>query len=123
MVGPNCCSDLLSYGRRMLLVSAGALLLLAPPWQVLAAGPAAAVTDSKPDLKTVVIPVEGMACISCAATVKRTIKSMDGVSHVEVNLALRTAQVTYTPEKLSPDRIVAAVNKLGYRAGPPKEIE
>jgi copper chaperone CopZ len=66
---------------------------------------------------------KGMVCVACAATVKRALKSIDGVSNVEVSLEKRTVQVTYAPDKLSPDRLVAAVNKAGYSAGAPKEVE
>jgi len=69
--------------------------------------------------KTVVVPVAGMSCVSCAAAIKRTVKDLNGVSEVEVSLAARTMRVTYTPDVISPDRIVAAVNALGYQAGKP----
>lgn len=69
--------------------------------------------------KIVVVPVAGMSCVSCAAAIKRTVKNLNGVSAVEVNLAGRSMRVTYTPEVISPDRIVAAVNALGYQAGRP----
>jgi copper chaperone CopZ len=85
--------------------------------------PALAAGASGTQVKTVVIPVEGMVCVACAATVKGALKSIAGVSHVEVNLEKRTAQVTYAPDKLSPDRLVEAINKRGYRAGVPKEVE
>jgi len=64
-----------------------------------------------------------MVCVACAATVRKTLKSLDGVSSVEVNLEKRIAQVTYAANKLSPDQFVAAVNKLGYRTGIPREVE
>ena len=123
MAGFNCCLYALSYARRILFVLVGAALLLGSPGYVLAAGPSSAVSESKPDLKTVIIPVEGMVCVACAATVKKTLKSLDGVFRVEVSLEKRTAQVTYAANKLSSDRIVAAVNKLGYKAGTPREVE
>jgi copper chaperone CopZ len=106
--------------RRFLLLAAGAIIVLALVGQGLSA---AAQRVAKSDLKTVVIPVEGMACIACAASVKRALKSIDGVSEVEVNLERRVARVTYAPAKVAPDRFVAAINKLGYRAGTPKEVE
>lgn len=73
------------------------------------------------DLKTVILPIEGMSCVACAARVKKTLTSIDGVSAVEVNLAERNARVRFAPAKLSPTRLVAAVDGLGYRAGPPAE--
>lgn len=71
------------------------------------------------DVRTVVIPVEGMSCSACAASVKKTLTAKDGVSKVEVNLAERTVRVRFDPDKISPDRLASAINDLGYRASPP----
>lgn len=109
--------------RRFLLLAAGAIIVLALVGQGPSAAAPAAQRVAKSDLKTVVIPVEGMACIACAASVKRALKAIDGVSAVEVNLGQRVARVTYAPAKVAPDRFVAAINELGYRAGTPKEVE
>jgi len=100
----------------MMVMAASTFLISVLPPALVAAAPAAQV-------KTVVIPVQGMVCVACAATVKRALKSVDGVSQVEVNLEKRAAQVTYAPDKVSPDRLVAAINKAGYTAGIPKEVE
>ena len=113
----------LSFFRRIALVLASVISLLSPTGYVFAAGAPTAATDSQPALKTVVVPVEGMACVVCAATVKKTVKSLAGVSRVEVSLEKRGAQVTYEPDKVSPDTIVAAINKLGYKAGSPREAQ
>lgn len=71
------------------------------------------------DFKVATIPVEGMVCISCAASVKQAVKALDGVSTVEVMLTKGSVQVTYAPSRLAPDRIVSAINALGYKAGAP----
>jgi len=73
------------------------------------------------NLKTVIIPIEGMSCGACAARVKKALTSIDGVADVEVNLADRNARVRFEPAKLSPDRLVSAVNGLGYHASAPME--
>jgi copper chaperone CopZ len=74
-------------------------------------------------VKTVVIPVQGMVCVACAGTVKAALKSINGVSRVEVSLEKRTAEITYAPEKASRDQLIAAINKAGYKAGTPKEVQ
>lgn len=73
------------------------------------------------DLTTVVIPVEGMACVACAASVKRALTSVDGVADVEVNLGERNASVRFDATRLAPDALVAAIDQVGYRAGAPVE--
>ena len=113
----------LAYGRRLLLVLAGTLLLCGAPGDVLAVGASAAVNNVQPSLKTVDIPVEGMSCVVCAATIRKTVRSLGGVSRVEVSLEKRTARVTYAAGRISPDRIAAAVDELGYKAGTPREVE
>jgi len=76
----------------------------------------------QPGARVVTIPVEGMSCVSCAATVRKALQSIDGVTGVEVSLEHRAARVQYIDGKVSPDQLVAAVNHLGYRAGAP-EVE
>ena len=91
------------------------------PGQVLAAGVSPAATEAKPSPKVVDIPVDGMACVACAASVKSAVKALPGVVGVEVNLEKRNARVTYFASLLTPDQIVAAIDKLGYTGGMPKD--
>ena len=78
-----------------------------------------ALAADNPAIKTVMIPVEGMSCAACAARVKKTLKEMPGVQAVELNLEHRNAQVRYVDGQVSPERLVAAINQLGYKAGAP----
>lgn len=73
-------------------------------------------------LKTLKIPVEGMACVACAANVKKTLTAIDGVTEVEVNLGERNARVSFDPNRVAPERLVAAINALGYSAGIPVSV-
>jgi len=73
--------------------------------------------------KAVSIPVEGMSCVSCAARVKRTLKGIDGVQHVEVSLEHREAIVRFLPDKVTPERLQTAINALGYKAGKSRVME
>jgi copper chaperone CopZ len=91
------------------------------PGRVLAAEASAAATDAKPLPKVVDIPVDGIGCVACAASVKSAVKALPGVVGVEVNLEKRNARVTYLANILTPDRIVAAIDRLGYTAGMPKD--
>ncbi len=71
------------------------------------------------ETKTVLMPVEGMSCVVCAASVKKALQSIDGVQEAEINLERREARVRYVEGKVSPKQLVAAVNHLGYKAGTP----
>ncbi len=68
---------------------------------------------------TLSIPVEGMSCGSCAASVKRTAKGIDGVRNAEVNLAGRRVRVEYVEGRTSPEQISATIRQLGYKTGTP----
>jgi copper chaperone CopZ len=68
---------------------------------------------------TVSIPIEGMSCGSCAASVKRTAKGVEGVRNAEVDLAGRSARVEYVVGRTSPEQISAAIRQLGYKTGMP----
>ena len=74
-------------------------------------------------LTTVVIPVEGMSCVACAARVKKTLAAIDGVGHAEVSLGERRARVSFDSSRVSPQLLVAAINGLGYHAGAPAEAQ
>jgi len=106
-----------AVGRRSLLWAAAGVMLLAMMGQAISA------LAAQGEVRTVVIPVEGMACVACAASVKRALKAIDGVATVEVSLERRSAQVTYMPAKVTPERLVAAITRLGYRAGVPRKVE
>ncbi len=107
------------------LMSLVALAVLSGvPGRVLAAdaaAPAAGASDTKSSLHTVEIPVEGMVCFVCAGTIKNRVKSLAGVLRVDVSLEKRSARVTYFGDEHVPEQIVAAIDKLGYKAGSPKE--
>jgi len=77
--------------------------------------PRALVSDSQATMVTV--PIQGMSCASCVAQVKKKLKSMDGVTEVEVSLEHRNARVRYLDGKVLPEHLVTAINDLGYKAG------
>lgn len=82
---------------------------------------AAASQDVK--LNTATIPIEGMSCSACAARIKKALTSMEGVSKVEVNLVERNARVGFAPTKITLEKLVSAINSLGYRASEPTEVK
>lgn len=66
-----------------------------------------------------VIPIEGMTCNACVATIKKKLSSMEGIKKVEVSLAHRSATVYYEEGKITPQQVQDSINKLGYKAGAP----
>ena len=103
------------------LILVAIIVLGAGGWGVFLAGnPHAEVSVSAEvagETKTVLIPVEGMSCVVCAASVKNGLQSIDGVQEAEINLEQREARVRYVEGQVSPEQLVAAINQLGYKAG------
>jgi mercuric ion binding protein len=73
------------------------------------------------NLKTITIPVEGMTCAACVSRVKKSLRSLEGVTEVRVSLENRNTKVRYSSEKISPEQIAKAIDDLGYKAGTPKQ--
>lgn len=72
-------------------------------------------------LASVVIPVEGMTCFTCERTVEATLKGLPGVRSADAKVKDAAAYVQYDAAQVSLDELIAAINKTGYRAGPPQE--
>jgi len=64
--------------------------------------------------KQEVLPITGMTCANCAATIERNVRKLSGMTKAEVNLASERLSVEYDPSTLSHDDIVARVRKAGY---------
>ena len=66
--------------------------------------------------ETIRFPVAGMTCVSCANRITRSLKKVDGVSKVRVDLAAETATVTRVPSVASDGAIREAIAAAGYTA-------
>jgi len=64
--------------------------------------------------RQVILPITGMTCANCVATIERNLKKMDGVDNAAVNLSSERATVEFDPQKLKLDDIVGRVRKAGY---------
>lgn len=65
----------------------------------------------------VTFPVEGMTCAACVRRVERALDKVDGVGNVAVNLATEKATVQIDPAVTGEDKIRAAIEQAGYKAG------
>jgi Cu+-exporting ATPase len=63
---------------------------------------------------TLELPLLGMTCANCAATIERRLNKVDGVLEASVNFASEKATVRYVPGAVTRDDLVAAVRKAGY---------
>ena len=53
------------------------------------------------------LPITGMTCANCSATIERNLKKMPGVARRNVNLASEKATVTYDPAQSGKTRCAA----------------
>lgn len=89
----------------------------------LASGPVQvqAPTQIASGLNRVVIPMEGVTCVTCEIPVRFALKRIDGVKSVQVNATSKTVTVDYEPAKTNPEQLVAAINSTGFRATLPNK--
>lgn len=64
--------------------------------------------------KQLTLPITGMTCANCVATVERNLKKLDGVSTAVVNLSSERATVDFDASKLNLGDMVARVQRAGY---------
>jgi len=64
--------------------------------------------------KQIVLPVTGMTCANCVATIERSLKKEKGVGSVVVNLSSERATVEYNPELVGLETLIGRVDRAGY---------
>ncbi len=66
------------------------------------------------------IPVQGMTCAACQASVQKALQRQPGVLDASVNLMMHNAAVTYDPAMTRPEALVDAIRDTGYEAALPQ---
>ena len=64
--------------------------------------------------KQLTLPITGMTCANCVATVERNLKKLDGVNTAVVNLSSERATVDFDAAKLDLPAVIARVQRAGY---------
>lgn len=67
-------------------------------------------------MSTKTLSIEGMTCASCAQTVEKATKKLQGVTESNVNLATERLNVNFDENVVSLQDIQAAIDKAGYKA-------
>ena len=65
-------------------------------------------------MQTEILKVSGMTCGGCTSTVGSALKTINGVSHVEVSLGTGEATVEFDERLTSPEQLKSAVKNAGY---------
>jgi Cu+-exporting ATPase len=66
------------------------------------------------------LPISGMTCASCASRIERKLNKLDGV-RATVNYATERAAVDFDSGSVAPERLVEAVESVGYGAALPAD--
>src|SRR3990172_7279517 len=66
------------------------------------------------DNRQLILPIMGMTCANCVATVERNLKKVDGVSFASVNLSSERATVEFDPSLAGMDDLIGRVRRAGY---------
>src|SRR6185503_19799411 len=65
----------------------------------------------------IVLPIEGMSCASCAATVQEALGTSPGVASAAVNYATAKAAVDYDDGQTNVGQLIKVVREAGYNCG------
>ena len=63
------------------------------------------------ETKQLTLPITGMTCANCVATVERNLKKMDGVQNAVVNLSSERATVDFDSAKLALTDVIGAAKR------------
>ena len=66
-------------------------------------------------MKTVTFKIEGMNCTDCANIIKTLVEGEPGVQMATVSFDEGQARILYDPQAVTEDRLVAMVQKPGFR--------
>lgn len=76
-----------------------------------------------PPNRTVTLGIEGMTCSLCVGHVEQALRSVAGVTEVDVNFATERATVEIDPVRVEVEALTEAVRDAGYRAIPPTSAQ
>ena len=65
-------------------------------------------------MQTIDIPIRGMTCGSCVASIERELSRVSGVHTAAVDLAAANAAVTYDPTVAQVNDLIQAIEEAGY---------
>ncbi|PIQ16361.1 MAG: ATPase P [Flavobacteriales bacterium CG18_big_fil_WC_8_21_14_2_50_32_9] len=108
--------------KKLMLLS-GAVLLVYLSSQVCGCGSCSTAnaqtsTVNQPisETKTVKLKITGMTCAGCSNHVTQTLEEVKGVVKVELQYPGDVATIEYDAEKTSTKELIAAIEKINYKA-------
>ncbi|MDO9333547.1 MAG: heavy metal translocating P-type ATPase [Dehalococcoidales bacterium] len=80
------------------------------------------ITEQKKGKSKTSIPITGMTCVNCAATIEKGLAETEGVENASVNFASEKATIEYDPGKVDLTKIKETISELGYGIATKKSI-
>lgn len=71
--------------------------------------------------RSVTLEVKGWTCGACASATRIALKKLDGVTEVTTDAQKAEAVVSYDDARLTPQKMIEAVGKIGYKASVKQE--
>ncbi len=66
------------------------------------------------ETKQITLPIIGMTCANCSATIERNLRKMPGVAEASVNYATEKATVAFDPSQTTESAMTSLIGDLGY---------
>jgi len=70
--------------------------------------------EAKQGGNKVILPVTGMTCATCVATIEKGLSKLHGVSRININLATEKASIEYDPGKVDIKALMDTISDVGY---------
>jgi copper chaperone CopZ len=74
-------------------------------------------------MQTIDLPIRGMTCASCVATIERGLRCVPGVQTASVNLAAAQATISYDPAMAQVNHLIQAIEDAGYEVAAARATE
>jgi len=80
---------------------------------------AGAATSSSGEMAQVVLPVEGMTCVTCEWGIEKALGKLDGVTEAKASSSEQKVLVRYERGRVTFEQMIDAVDSTGYKASMP----
>ena len=67
-------------------------------------------------MQSIKLKIDGMTCVNCENRIERKLQSTKGIIKVKVRYSSGTAEITYDENITSIEKIIAVIERLGYKA-------
>lgn len=83
----------------------------------------APVAVADPNTAVLKVKIPSMDCAACAVSIQKKLRQQSGIVTANVDYETKQAIVQYDATKLSPEKIIAAIDQTGFKAEPTTKKE